>query len=57
MTWPQLSDLQFWESTVVPLYGIQSIPFTVLIDPQGIIRYKNLRGTALQDTLKKILKN
>ena len=55
MTWPQLSDLQFWESSVVALYGLQSIPFTVLLDPQGRIVAKNLRGNELQEALKKYI--
>lgn len=46
-----VSDLSGWKSSVVPLYGIKSIPFTVLIDKEGIILGKNLRGEELEKKL------
>lgn len=49
-----VSDLKQWDSSVIPLYGIQSIPYTVLIDPKGKIIAINLRGEALVQKLKEL---
>ncbi|MDR2293303.1 MAG: AhpC/TSA family protein [Prevotellaceae bacterium] len=56
LTWPQMSDVKFWQSEGARLYNVHSIPHTVLIDPQGIIIEKNLRGKALKDKLSELLK-
>jgi len=55
LNWTHVSDLKQWSSEVVPLYGIEGIPFNVLIDPQGKIIAENLRGSELQDKLSHIL--
>jgi thiol-disulfide isomerase/thioredoxin len=49
-----VSDLKGWDSSVVPLYGIEGIPFTLLIDKDGIIIGKNLRGKNLENKLAEI---
>lgn len=54
--WYHVSDLQYWQSSVVATYQIQGIPFTLLLDPEGKIIAKNLRGSALEKELKKVLK-
>ncbi|KGE14929.1 TlpA disulfide reductase family protein [Sphingobacterium deserti] len=54
--WPQVSDLQFWNSPVVELYSIRGIPQNYLIDPDGKIVASNLRGEALEQKLQEILK-
>lgn len=57
MTWKNhVSDLKWWQSSVVPLYGIQGIPMTFLIDRNGVVIASNLRGEALDDKLAEILK-
>ncbi len=56
LTWTQLSDLKFWNNEVATKYKIQSIPQNILIDPNGKIIAKNLRGTELHSTLNKLLK-
>jgi len=56
LTWQHISDLKKWESTVVSTYQLSGIPYNVLIDTNGIIIAKELRGKALQDTLASILK-
>jgi hypothetical protein len=56
LTWTHISDLKQWESSVVPLYQIEGIPFNVLLDPQGRIIAKGLRGEALLAKLAEILK-
>ncbi|TXH20023.1 MAG: TlpA family protein disulfide reductase [Chitinophagaceae bacterium] len=55
LAWNHISDLKFWESSVVPLYGIQGIPYNVLIDPQGKIVGENLIGAALESKLEEVL--
>jgi thiol-disulfide isomerase/thioredoxin len=56
LTWKHVSDLKQWESTMVPLYGFDGIPFNVLVDPTGKIIASSLRGEDLQKTLAAILK-
>jgi peroxiredoxin len=56
LTWTQVSDLGGWGNEVAVQYGIQSIPANVLIDPQGKIIARNLRGRALEEKLAKLLK-
>ena len=55
ITWPQVSDLQFWNSSVVKQYNVESIPFTVLLDREGKILAKNLRGADLEKKLAEVL--
>ena len=54
MEWPQMSDLKGWKCAAAGIYGIQSIPSNVLLDPQGVIVAVDLRGDALLDKLKEI---
>ncbi len=56
LAWNHVSDLQYWNNAVAQLYHIQSIPANMLIDPSGKIIAKDLRGEALQDKLKAVLK-
>ncbi len=56
LTWQHISDLKYWSSAAVPLYGLDGIPFNVLVDPQGKIIASNLRGANLDAKLKEILK-
>lgn len=56
LAWQQISDLKYWSSAAVPLYGLDVIPYNVLIDPQGKIIATNLRGSSLQDKLSEVLK-
>lgn len=52
LTWTQVCELTGWESKAAKLYGIQSIPQNFLLDPNGVIIAKNLRGEELQQKLK-----
>ena len=45
--WPQISDLKGWDCEGAALYGIQSIPANVLINEQGEIVARDLRGDFL----------
>jgi thiol-disulfide isomerase/thioredoxin len=56
LDWTQVSDLKFWDNGAAKLFGVQSIPQNMLIDPDGIIIRKNLRGEELQKVLSEILK-
>jgi peroxiredoxin len=56
LTWYHISDLKYWSSAAVGLYGFEGIPFNVLVNPEGKIVAMNLRGDALQSKLLEILK-
>lgn len=51
LTWTHVSDLKGWQSAAAGLYGVNAIPHSVLVDPQGIIIQNNLRGEALIEFL------
>lgn len=55
LAWTHVSDLQFWNNSVARIYKVESIPFNLLIDPDGKIVGKNLRGDALQGRLCELL--
>ncbi len=54
LTWTHISDLKFWQSEVVPVYQVGSIPFNVLVDPDGKVVAENLRGNALEQKLHEL---
>ncbi len=54
MTWPQMSDLKFWQSEGAQVYTIRSIPATVLVDREGTIISRGLHGRKLQEKLKEL---
>jgi thiol-disulfide isomerase/thioredoxin len=57
LTWPyHVSDLMFWQSEAAKTYQVNSIPASYLIDANGIIIAKNLRGPALHIELDKYVK-
>ena len=56
LPWTHVSDLKFWQSTAAQQYGVQAIPQTFLLDKEGKIIAKNLRGDALEQKLEEILK-
>jgi peroxiredoxin len=55
LTWIHVSDLKYFNSQAAALYNVEGIPFTVLIDKDGNIIGKNLRGKALERKLKEVL--
>ena len=57
IVWPQMSDLKGWKSEACSLYGINSIPQTLLFGPDGKIVATNLRGDALTQKLEEIYKD
>jgi peroxiredoxin len=56
LSWTQISDLKFWGSAAGKLYGVSSIPYTVLIDKEGVIIAKNLVGEELKAKVKEVIK-
>ncbi len=55
LVWNHVSDLKYFESKAAADYNVNGIPFSILIDPKGIIVAKNLRGSNLQKKLAEVL--
>ncbi|HAZ92925.1 MAG TPA: hypothetical protein DCX70_05855 [Chitinophagaceae bacterium] len=56
LNWTQVSDLKGWGNAVAQQFGINSIPQSFLLDPNGNVIGKNLRGAALENKLNAVLK-
>lgn len=56
LTWIHVSDLKGWQSMAARIYQVSSIPFTVLLDKNGRVIAKGLRGADLEAKLDEILK-
>ncbi|MEJ2720635.1 MAG: redoxin domain-containing protein [bacterium] len=56
MTWPQYFDGKGWQNDVAQKYRVRQIPTTFLIDRQGVIRYRSLRGQELEQAVEKLIK-
>lgn len=56
LSWAHASDLKDFDSPTAVLYSIEAIPSSFIIDPEGKIIAKNLRGAALDDFLNKTLR-
>jgi peroxiredoxin len=55
MTWPQIFDGRGWQSGVAEKYKIRAIPATYLIDKQGKIRYRSIRGAELEKAVARLV--
>lgn len=55
LTWYHVSDLKGWQNAVAQLYGVRSVPQTFLLDAEGRIIARNLKGPALEEAVKKAL--
>ena len=51
MPWIHLSDLKYWKSAAAEVYSVNAIPDNLLIDPEGIVVARGLRGEALAGKL------
>ena len=56
MTWDHMSDVKGWQCEGAALYGVNSIPATVLVAQDGTIVERNLRGEAIKEKLAELLK-
>jgi len=56
LPWTHVSELKKWQSAVVPLYDIKGIPMTILLDKEGKIVAKNLRGEQLAEKVAELVK-
>jgi len=55
LTWTHVSDLKYFDSKAAHDYNINAIPFSILVDPNGVIIAKNLRGAQLDKKLSEVL--
>ena len=55
LVWTQVSDLKFWNNEAAMLYHISAIPANFLLDPEGRIIARDLRGADLEKKLSEIL--
>ncbi|MCZ6765931.1 MAG: redoxin domain-containing protein [bacterium] len=55
MQWPQHFDGKGWQNGIALKYGVKSIPATYLIDRQGKIRYRSVRGAQLDKAVEKLI--
>lgn len=53
--WDHVSNLEHWQDPIAKQYGINAIPATFVLDENGIIVAKNLRGDALADKIEELL--
>ncbi len=54
LTWTHVSDLKFWDNEAAKDYGIRGIPYNLLLDKEGKIIGKNLRGEGLEKKLSEV---
>lgn len=57
LSWTHVSDLKRWQCEAARDYGVQSIPSIVVIDREGRIVAKDLRGAALENKIKELFEN
>lgn len=57
LSWIHVSDLQYWQNSAARLYGVNSIPQSYLLDKDGVIIGKGLRGESLANKLKELFPN
>jgi len=55
LSWYHVSNLRFWDEPIAKAYGVKGIPATFIIDEQGVIIAKNLKGKALENKIAALL--
>lgn len=55
LTWPQISNLKYWNEPIAKMYNVESIPATFILDAKGNIVAKDLRGDELRAKVKELL--
>ena len=54
MPWIHLSDLKYWDNAAHDIYSVNAIPDNLLIDPEGTIVARGLRGSDLEAKLASV---
>jgi peroxiredoxin len=57
LEWNHISNLQYFNDPIAKLYNINAIPAAFLLDENGVIIAKNLRGPALEEKVAEVLLN
>lgn len=57
LAWTHVSDLKYWDNAAAKIYGVNAIPANFLLDENGIIIARNLRGQDLYNKVKELLGN
>lgn len=57
LTWNHVSNLRFWQDPIAQKYNVRSIPAAFLLDENGVIIAKDLRGQALENKVAELLGN
>lgn len=55
LTWYHLSNLKFWQDPIAELYNVKSIPAIFVLDANGIIVAKDIRGEELKNKVKELI--
>ena len=55
LTWPQISNLKYWDEPIAKQYNVESIPATFILDASGTIVAKDLRGAELKAKVTELL--
>ena len=55
MAWPNIFEGDAWGSPIGDEYGVEAIPFTLLLDGEGVIRYRDLHGARLKEAIAELL--
>ena len=55
LTWQHISHLEFWQDPIAKKYNVRAIPATFILDENGVIIAKNLRGDALEEKMAELL--
>ena len=57
LPWPQISNLQFWQDPIARMYNVHAIPASFLLDENGVIIARDLRGAQLEAKLASLFSN
>lgn len=55
LTWYQISNLAYWQDPIAQEYEVKGIPATFILDENGVVIAKNLRGKKLREKISSIL--
>lgn len=55
LSWPQVSDLKYWESAAVGALQIEQLPYNLLVDPKGVVKAVNIPDSTLGQSLKLLM--